>query len=61
MDRSTHYKVLAVACALSVIVGLIGLSGRFHNSITASNGLGLAVVKAGKATHVTNDDTRVVR
>jgi hypothetical protein len=59
VDRTGHYKVIAVAFALSVMVGLIALYGRPNHNLTAANGVG--VIKAGKVTHVTGDDARVIR
>jgi hypothetical protein len=58
-DRGTHHKVIAVALALSVVVGSIGLSSRTNHNLTAATGTG--VIKAPKSIVSTNNDTRIIR
>lgn len=58
-DRSTHYKVIAVAFALSVAVGMVGLSVRSSSNFAAYNGTGL--IKAAKMTHITTNDIGIIR
>jgi hypothetical protein len=58
-DRGTHSKVIAVALALSVVVGLVGLFGRADNNVLVSNGTG--VIKAPKSIITTNDESRLIR
>jgi hypothetical protein len=57
-DRSTHYKVIAVAFVLSLIVGLVGLSAR-SGTYTASETTG--VTKATKAIVTTQNAETAVR
>jgi len=58
-DRGTHYKVIAVAFALSAIIGLIGLSGRTDSNLKGASGTG--VIKATKSIISTNNDSRIIR
>jgi hypothetical protein len=57
-DRSTHYKVIAVAFVLSLVVGLVGLSAR-TDTRTASEGTG--VVKATKSVVTTQNAETALR
>ena len=58
-DRGTHSKVIAVAFALSVAVGLVGFFGRADRNLFVSNGT--AVIKASKSMITTNDESRLIR
>jgi len=58
-DRGTHSKVIAVAFALSVVVGLVSLFGRADKNLLVSNGT--AVIKAPKSMITTNDESRLIR
>jgi hypothetical protein len=57
-DRGTHSKVIAVAFALSVVVGLVGLFGRADNLLVST---GTAVIKAPKSMITTSDESRLIR
>ena len=58
-DRGTHSKVIAVALALSVVVGLVGLFGGVNKNLLLSNGS--TVIKAPKLMITTNDESRLIR
>ena len=58
-DRGTHSKVIAVALALSVVVGMVGLFGGLDKNILVSNGT--TVIKASKLMITTNDESRIIR
>jgi hypothetical protein len=58
-DRGTHSKIIAVALALSIVVGLVCHFGRADTNVLVSNGTG--VVKAPKSIITTNDESRLIR
>ena len=58
-DRGTHSKVIAVAFALSVVVGLVGLFCRADKNLLMSNGT--AVIKAPKSMITTSYESRLIR
>jgi hypothetical protein len=58
-DRGTHSKIIALALALSIVVGLVCLFGRADTNVLVSNGTG--VVKASRSMITTNDESRLIR
>jgi hypothetical protein len=57
-DRATHAKIVAIALAASVAIGLAGMMARSPDVIDLNAG---PVVKAGKPVTVTHNDLTAIR
>jgi hypothetical protein len=60
VDRATHVKIIAVAFALSAVIGSIALASR--SSIAVATATNTGVVKATRSpVMVSNDDRQAIR
>jgi hypothetical protein len=62
-DRSTHFKIVAVALVSAIVLVMVGVTARVADSDTTTARLQIEgpVLKAGKPTTITNRDGSAIR
>ena len=62
-DRSTHFKIVAVALVSAIVLVMVGVTARVTDADTATAQLRIdgPVLKAGKPTTVTTRDASAIR
>jgi hypothetical protein len=62
-DRTTHFKIVAVALVASIVVLLVGLTARNATPADATARIQVAgpAIKAGKPVAVSHSDTTAIR